>query len=353
MKAAAAAAAGILAAAAVCARLSAARFRMAQVAAERVFFAAGATNTVSTNGDNALTCTITSSPTAASGGDSDPYYPAAGNIGASSCGSNGGNGFVVIQFNTTTVTLSKTTAGGSGAFTFTGNNGWTTQTITTTSGNPTVSGPAVFPTAASSITLNETGPAGFLMTGFTCTDANSATTGNTSSFGSFSGSTATIPASGVLAGAAIQCTVTNTRATVAVQKISLGGTGTFNFSGSTNLASTPTAITTSVGGQAAPEPPAAITVTALNTAVTVTEAAAAGYGMTDFACTDANSAVTGNTGTFGTRAGLVGDHSGEPHQGRRGHYLPIYQRAGNGAPAQVVDERNHKQSGYNTRDNRL
>jgi uncharacterized repeat protein (TIGR01451 family) len=40
--------------------------------------------------------------------------------------------------------------------------------------------------------------------------------------------------------------------------------------------------------------------------VTVTEAAAAGYGMTDFACTDANSAVTGNTGTFGTRAGLVG-----------------------------------------------
>ena len=64
-------------------------------------------------------------------------------------------------------------------------------------------------------------------------------------------------------------------------------------------------ITTTTVGVAAPVAPAAITVSTVGTAVTLTETAAAGYVFTSASCTDANSAVTGNVGAIGTVAGTT------------------------------------------------
>ena len=108
-------------------------------------------------------------------------------------------------------------------------------------------------------------------------------------------------------GDAISCTFTNTPkpATVALQKITtaaIGGPFTFT---ATNLASNPTAITTTAAGTATPASPTAINVTAYNTAVTITETPAANFSATSATCIDANSAITGNPASFGSLAGNV------------------------------------------------
>jgi hypothetical protein len=108
-------------------------------------------------------------------------------------------------------------------------------------------------------------------------------------------------------GDAIACTFTNTAktATVSVQKITtaaIGGPFTFT---ATNLASNPTAITTTGAGVATPALPATINVTAFNTAVTITETPAANFTATAATCTDANAAITGNPASFGSLASNV------------------------------------------------
>jgi hypothetical protein len=108
-------------------------------------------------------------------------------------------------------------------------------------------------------------------------------------------------------GDAIACTFTNTAipATVSVQKITLGALGgPFTFS-QTNLASNPPNITTATVNAAAPASPAAINVTALGSAVTITEGANPNFSLTGVNCSDANAAITGNPASFGTFSGLV------------------------------------------------
>ena len=108
-------------------------------------------------------------------------------------------------------------------------------------------------------------------------------------------------------GDAMNCVFTNTpkTATVKLQKITTSAIGgPFSFT-STNLASNPTAITTTSAGTATPAVPTAINVTAFNTAVIITETPAANFSATAVFCTDANSAVTGNPASFGTLAGNV------------------------------------------------
>ena len=88
-----------------------------------------------------------------------------------------------------------------------------------------------------------------------------------------------------------------------VQKTTTGGFGgAFTFT-QTNLASAPSGITTSAVNSATPASPTAINVSTTGTAVTLTETVAAGYFFTSASCTDANSAVTGNTGSIGTTSG--------------------------------------------------
>jgi Surface adhesin CshA non-repetitive domain 2 len=217
---------------------------------------------------------------------------------------------------TATVALQKITAGAiGGPFTFAVTNLasapaaiTTTATNTATPASPTAINVTAFNTA---VTITETAATNFTATAATCTDANSAITGNPASFGTLAGNVLTIPAANVLAAAKITCTITNTvntanAATVALQKTTLGSAGgAFTFT-STNLASTPTPITTASAGTPYPTVTTPILASANGTAVTITETVATNFTITSASCLDGNAAASGNpVGTFGTLAGTV------------------------------------------------
>ncbi|OCY19703.1 SdrD B-like domain-containing protein [Acinetobacter pittii] len=98
-------------------------------------------------------------------------------------------------------------------------------------------------------------------------------------------------------------------AKIKIAKNSVNGTGTFNYINLSNLVNSTTAVTTD----------SVTTVTAgttaisaqqlwaqtLNTDVSFTESALAGYVLSGVSCVDANSGVTGNTGTFWTRVNNI------------------------------------------------
>ncbi len=215
-----------------------------------------------------------------------------------------------------TVKLQKiTTAAIGGPFTFTATNlASNPPSITTTgAGVPTPSSPTPTNVTAfnTAVVITETPAANFSATAATCSDANSAITGNPASFGSLVGNVLTIPAANVLAAANISCTITNavntaTVATVAVQKVTLGAAGgPFTFT-ATNLGSNPAAITTASAGTPYPAAPAPIIANATGTAVTITEPAVTNFTLTAASCTDSNAAASGNpAGSFGTFAGTV------------------------------------------------
>jgi uncharacterized repeat protein (TIGR01451 family) len=210
-----------------------------------------------------------------------------------------------------TVTLRKVTLGNAGGpFSFTaGNLDATPADITTsTAGVAAPASPTAITVAniGQDVTITESAAAGYKITGASCTDANSTVTGNTGSFGSLSGSTLTIPAARVVAGAQFNCTFTNRKVpTVRLQKITLGGaSGPFTFAVS-NLDSTPAGITTGAATVAAPATPSAIEVTTLGADVAVTETVAPGYFITGATCIDANGAATGNSGAIGTLTGTT------------------------------------------------
>jgi hypothetical protein len=215
-----------------------------------------------------------------------------------------------------TVTLQKISTGAiGGPFTFTSTNlasnppsVTTTATGTATPAAPTAINASALNTA---VTITETPATNFTASAVTCTDANAAVTGNSASFGTLAGNVITIPAANVLAAAQISCKLTNTvntavAATVAVQKITLGSAGgPFTFT-STNLASTPAAITTITAGTAAPAPTTPILANTNGTAVTITETVASNFTITSASCLDGNAAASGNpAGSFGTLAGTV------------------------------------------------
>ena len=216
----------------------------------------------------------------------------------------------------TTVTLQKITSGAiGGPFTFSATNLasapaaiTTTATNTTTPASPAAINVSAFNT---NVTITETPATNFTATVGTCTDANAAVTGNPASFGTLTGNVLTIPAANVVAAAQISCTITNTvntanAATVALQKTTLGSAGgPFTFT-STNLASTPAAISTATVGTPYPTVTTPILVSANGTAVTITETVATNFTITSASCTDANAAASGNpAGTFGTFTGSI------------------------------------------------
>ncbi len=95
---------------------------------------------------------------------------------------------------------------------------------------------------------------------------------------------------------------------VKIAKISNGGTGTFGFTSLSNLSNasgtavTTDSVTTTTAGTSATSSQVNYA-TANSTAVGITESAVSGYNLTAASCTDANSAVTGNTGSFGSLSG--------------------------------------------------
>jgi hypothetical protein len=202
-----------------------------------------------------------------------------------------------------TLTLSKTSVGSVGGFIFTGTNGWTSQTITTVTSNVPVTGATQTLAAAATITtITEAVPAGYAMTAASCSGLG---TGGTATPNLAAG-TITLNAAATVSGSTIACSITDTKIpTFKLQQITLGGFGgPFSFAQS-NLASNPPAITTASETTATPASPAQINITTIGTSVTVTDTQIAGYAITAASCTDANSSITGNTGTFGTFLGTV------------------------------------------------
>jgi uncharacterized repeat protein (TIGR01451 family) len=103
-----------------------------------------------------------------------------------------------------TLTLTKISQGGARAFTFTGSNGWTSQTLTTTVPGVGVTGATQTLTALdTATTITETMPPGFVLSGVTCSGMGpgGAVTTGASSF--------TLNAAAVAADSQIACTVTN------------------------------------------------------------------------------------------------------------------------------------------------
>ncbi|MDP8995422.1 MAG: hypothetical protein M3O03_00250, partial [Pseudomonadota bacterium] len=211
---------------------------------------------------------------------------------------------------TPTVAIQKITTGYAvGTFNFTATNLVSVPPAITTAAvsTPTPAAPTAIAVAAANtaVQLTETANGSFTPTSATCSDANAANTGNPANFGTLVGNVLTVAATNVLSGSQITCAFTNAAkpATVAVQKITTGGIGgPFTFA-VTNLATTPAAITTATVGTAAPVAPLANTVTAYSTAIQITETVSSTFTFTTANCTDANSAVTGNVGNFGTVAG--------------------------------------------------
>jgi hypothetical protein len=132
------------------------------------------------------------------------------------------------------------------------------------------------------VTVTEAASTGYVLTGFSCTDANAASTLNPASFGTFVAATrvGTVPATNVKSGADITCTFTNTRqASLTITKVSNGGVGTFNFTG--NNGWTSQNIITTASGTGVPGTLQVLTAAA---ATTITETAVSGYVMSAVNC---------------------------------------------------------------------
>ena len=210
-----------------------------------------------------------------------------------------------------TVAIQKITTGiVGGPFSFSATNltGTPSNISTVTAGTaaPATTIPITVTTTVNPVTLTEAANVSFNISTGTCTDTNSAVTLNPASFGSLAGSVITVPFLNLKPFAKIVCTFTNAPkpATISVQKTTIGSFGgPFTFS-ATNTATQPLAITTTTAGTPAPAAPTAITISAVNTQVQITEAVNASYTTTSATCTDVNAAFTLNPANFG---GLVGN----------------------------------------------
>ena len=195
-----------------------------------------------------------------------------------------------------TVTVTKVSNGGVGAFGFTGSNGFAPQTITTAAPGVGVSGATQTLTAAAVVTtITESAPpAGFTLASITCSGLGAGGTATPS----IATRTVTLDAAATSTGAAIACTFTNTFAaplpappTITVTKVSNGGVGAFSFTGSNGFG--PQTITTAAPGVGVSGAPQALTAAAVVT--TVTESVPpAGFTLASITC---NGLGAGGTAT--------------------------------------------------------
>ncbi|MBP1487846.1 DUF11 domain-containing protein [Acinetobacter nosocomialis] len=98
-------------------------------------------------------------------------------------------------------------------------------------------------------------------------------------------------------------------AKIKIAKNSVNGTGTFNYINLSNLVNNTTAVTTdsvtTVTAGTTATSAQQLWAQTLNTDVSFTESTLAGYVLSGVSCVDANSGVTGNTGTFWTRVNNI------------------------------------------------
>ncbi len=165
---------------------------------------AGVTSASTTAGQNFLFANVNCSGTANSGGNGDSLYTAG--IGQGSCFGVGGNGEVIIQYLITTITITKISNGGTGTFTFTGNNGFGTQNVVT-AGSPNGTGTSAtiyLANANTATTIQETIPSTYKLIGISCTGTPAANYTTNLATGEIA-----FTAAAIVPANAIACTYTN------------------------------------------------------------------------------------------------------------------------------------------------
>ena len=185
---------------------------------------------------------------------------------------------VTINILRTTVTIQKTSNGAVGGFTFTGNNGWTSQTVTTVTTGVAVTGTLQTLTAPSiATTIQESIPSGYVVASISCAGLGSGGTATPT----LATGTIVLDAAATASGSSILCSYTNTRLpTLRLTKISSNGVGAFTFTGNNGWASqTITTVSSGVGVNGAVQ-----TLSAASTATTITEAIASGFYLTAVSC---------------------------------------------------------------------
>ncbi len=278
---------------------------------------AGVTAATTTAGANSspvpITATTCSGTTASGGAGAGLYTPG---IGVGNCFGAGGNGEITIQWNTLpTITVTKTSVGGGDDFTFTGTNGWGSQTITTPAAGGSVTGAKrLLTTPSTATTLTETIPATYQLTSVTCSGLG---TGGTYTPNLTTGAVA-FNAAAVAETVNIACTFTNVKRPILRLQKALSALGRFSTNDQFTLtvagSGGPAAVTTGGSGSTVTGGAAVLsTGTVAGSSYTLNEVAAAGANLsnytTTYTCTNAltgGQAPSGN-GTSFTITAAAGD----------------------------------------------
>lgn len=119
---------------------------------------------------------------------------------------------IVLPKLTPQVRIAKVSQGGTGSFSFTTTNlvGAPSPTlVTTTAGSPVQSSPADRNQNGTAVSITEIVPAGWTLTGASCSDLNATQTGNPASFGTLAGAVLTIDSGNLRPRSDIVCTFNN------------------------------------------------------------------------------------------------------------------------------------------------
>jgi hypothetical protein len=187
------------------------------------------------------------------------------------------------------ITINKTTAGGNGTFNYTGTGTGITPFAITTVGGTGTNAIGNLATNNAVYTITESGMGGFALTGLSCSSGG---TGNVG--------TATATITLTPANPNVTCTYTNSQpGSIAITKNTVGGDGTFGFTG-TGTGISPFSITT-VGATGTQ------TFTGLGAgAYTITENLPAGYDLTALSCSGGTASTDLATRTATITLGVGG-----------------------------------------------
>lgn len=221
--------------------------------------------------------------------------------------------FTPSDSNLASIIVRKTTVGGIGTFSFSGNNGYVSHTIATTvAGTPTAALPQPLTPGATTIT-EAAPPAGYSLTGIACTGIGAGTA--TPTINGTSGGSVALNAAAVATGNNIVCTFTNTKLPILrLQKTLPGGRFVAADQFALTIAGTggPATVTTSGAGTTATGV-ATLNPGAVGAAYTFSEAGAAGANLanytTTYNCTNTlagGQTPSGTTTTFNLTA-VAGD----------------------------------------------
>jgi uncharacterized repeat protein (TIGR01451 family) len=211
--------------------------------------------------------------------------------------------FTPSDANLASIIVRKTTVGGVGTFSFSGNNGYTAHTITTaTAGTPAAALPQPLPPGATTIT-EAAPPAGYSLTGIACTGLGNPGGTATPTVNGTAGGSVALNAAAVTPGSNIVCTFTNTKLPILrLQKSLPSGRFVATDQFVLTIAGTggPATVTTTGAGTTATGV-ATLNPGAVGAAYTFSETGAAGANLANYATTySCTNALTGGQTPSGT-----------------------------------------------------